>query len=157
MPKTARKTSLLIENQLASFISEEYELFGKFVQKYYEQLELQGQPLDIANHLATYRDIDFYDKSILKQNTRLFQFAQSTDTSLTVEDTSAFPDSGYLQVDDEICFYKSKSSTQFLEVSRGVSGNTQLGDLYQESTFVTTQAADHTVPAKVHNLSLIHI
>ena len=153
MPKTARKTSLLIENQLASFISEEYELFGKFVQKYYEQLELQGQPLDIANHLATYRDIDFYDQSILKQNTRLSLFAQSTDTSLTVEDTSAFPDSGYLHIDDEICFYKSKSSTQFLEVSRGVSGNTQLGDLYKESTFVTTQATDHIVPAKVHNIS----
>ena len=153
MPKTARKTSLLIENQLASFISEEYELFGKFIQKYYEQLELQGQPLDIANHLATYRDIDFYDESILKQNTQLTQFVQSTDLSITVQDTSAFPESGYLHIDDEICFYKSKSSTQFLEVSRGVSGNTQLGDLYQESTFVTTQAADHTVPAKVHNIS----
>ena len=114
MPKTARKTSLLIENQLASFISEEYELFGKFIQKYYEQLELQGQPLDIANHLATYRDIDFYDESILKQNTQLTQFVQSTDLSITVQDTSAFPESGYLHIDDEICFYKSKSSTQFL-------------------------------------------
>ena len=153
MSKTARKTSLLIENQLASFISEEYELFGKFVQKYYEQLELQGQPLDIANHLTTYRDIDFYDKSILQQYTQLTQFAQSTDTSLTVGDTSAFPDSGYLQVGDEICFYKSKSSTQFLEVSRGVSGNTQLGDLYKESTFVTTNAADHIVAVKVYNIS----
>jgi len=151
--KTARKTSLLIENQLASFISEEYELFGKFVQKYYEQLELQGQPLDIANHLTTYRDIDFYDQEILQQYTQLTQFAQSTDTSLTVGDTSAFPDSGYLKVDDEICFYKSKSATQFLEVSRGVSGNTQLGDLYKESTFVTTNAADHTVADKVYNIS----
>ena len=153
MPKTARKTSLLIENQLASFISEEYELFAKFIQKYYEQLELQGQPLDIANHLATYRDIDFYDQGILQQNTPLTQFAQATDLSLTVGDTSAFPDSGYLHVDDEICFYKSKSATQFLEVSRGVSGNTQLGDLYSKSTFVTTQAADHKIAAKVHNIS----
>ena len=153
MPKTARKTSLLIESQLASFISEEYELFSKFIQKYYEQLELQGQPLDIANHLTTYRDIDFYEQGVLKQNTQLTQFLQSTDVSLTVGDTSGFPDSGYLKVDDEICFYKSKSATQFLEVSRGVSGNTQLGDLYKESTFVTTQAADHTVPAKVYNIS----
>tara|TARA_B100000214_G_scaffold20291_1_gene13552 strand:+ start:2465 stop:11026 length:8562 start_codon:yes stop_codon:yes gene_type:complete len=151
--QTAKKTSLLIENQLAGFIGEEYELFGKFIQKYYEQLELQGQPLDIANHLATYRDIDFYEKSILKQSVPLTQFAQATDVSLTVGDTSAFPDSGYLHVDDEICFYKSKSATQFLEVSRGVSGNTELGDLYKESTFVTTNAADHQISAKVHNIS----
>ena len=153
MPQTAKKTSLLIENQLAAFIGEEYELFGKFVQKYYEQLELQGQPLDIANHLATYRDIDFYEKSVLQQSVPLTQFAQSTDVSLTVGDTSGFPDSGYLHIDDEICFYKSKSATQFLDVSRGVSGNTQLGDLYSESTFVTTQAADHIASAKVHNIS----
>ena len=73
--------------------------------------------------------------------------------SLTVGDTSGFPDSGYLHVDDEICFYKSKSATQFLEVSRGVSGNTELGDLYKESTFVTTNAADHQISAKVHNIS----
>ena len=47
MSKTANKISFLVDSQLPDFINEEYELFGKFIQKYYEQLELQGQPYDI--------------------------------------------------------------------------------------------------------------
>ena len=159
MPKTANKISLLIEDQLPAFISDEYELFSKFVQKYYEQLELQGQPLDIAHNIATYRNIDFYEKRVLQQETKLAEFAQDTDTTITVVDASAFPDSGYLKVNEEICFYKERTDTKFLHVSRGVSGNTTLGDLYSESTFVTTQAADHPNGSSVQNisLSLIHI
>ena len=42
MLKTDYKTSFLIESQLPDFINEEYELFSKFIQKYYEQLEIQG-------------------------------------------------------------------------------------------------------------------
>jgi hypothetical protein len=153
MPKTANQISLLIENQLASFITDEYELFTKFVQKYYEQQELRGQPLDIITNLETYRNIDFYEKDILNKFTKLTQFLQDTDTVINVETTSSFPDSGYLKIDDEICFYKSKTETQFLEVSRGVSGNTTLGDLYTKSIFVTTQSDDHVNGSSVYNIS----
>ena len=68
MPKTANKVSFLIESQLPDFINEEYELFTKFIQKYYEQNEIQGQPLDIISNLQKYRDIDFYEKNLLKQS-----------------------------------------------------------------------------------------
>lgn len=153
MPKTANKISLLVESQLPAFISDEYELFSKFIQKYYEQLELQGQPIDVANNLAVYRNIDFYESNILRQETQLAEFAQDTDTTITVVDATPFPESGYIQINDEICFYKSRTDTQFLEVSRGVSGNTTLGDLYSESTFVTTQAADHVNGSSVLNIS----
>ena len=61
MPKTANKISFLVESQLPDFINEEYELFGKFIQKYYEQQELQGQPLDIVENLQVYRDIDLVE------------------------------------------------------------------------------------------------
>ena len=66
MPKTANRISFLIDSQLPDFINEEYELFGKFIQKYYEQLEIQGQPYDIIQNLETYRDIDFYEQNILR-------------------------------------------------------------------------------------------
>ena len=66
MSKTANRISFLIDSQLPDFINEEYELFGKFIQKYYEQLELQGQPYDIVENLETYRDIDFYENNLLK-------------------------------------------------------------------------------------------
>ena len=153
MPKTANKVSFLIESQLPDFINEEYELFSKFIQKYYEQLEIQGQPLDIVSNIQTYADIDYYEKNVLNQSTTINGFIQSTDSTITVVDTSSFPDGGYIKINDEICFYAKKTDTQFLEVSRGVSGNTTLGDLYEKSAFVTTQAADHVSGSTVQNIS----
>ena len=161
MPKTANRISFLIDSQLPDFINEEYELFGKFIQKYYEQLEIQGQPYDIVQNLETYRDIDFYENNILKQNTTVVGLVNPSDTTITVVDATSFPkNGGYVKIDDEICFYKSRTDTQLQEISRGVSGNTTLGDLYRTSTFVTTQASSHTNGSKVQNisnLSLIHI
>ena len=107
MQKTANKVSFLIESQLPDFINEEYELFGKFIQKYYEQLELQGQPYDIITNLQTYRDIDFYEKNVLKQSTTTTSFVQDTDTTIDVTDAASFPkNGGYIKIDDEICFWK---------------------------------------------------
>ena len=94
MPKTANKVSFLIESQLPDFINEEYELFGKFIRKYYEQLEIQGQPLDIIENIQTYRDIDFYERSVLKQSTTTTSFVQDTDTTITVVDATSFPKNG---------------------------------------------------------------
>ena len=154
MLKTANKVSFLIESQLPDFINEEYELFGKFLQKYYEQLELQGQPLDIIENLQTYRDIDFYENNLLTQSTTIIGLVNSSDTTITVEDASSFPkNGGYFKIGDEICFYKSRTDTQFKEISRGVSGNTTIGDLYSSSTFVTTQASSHINGSKVQNIS----
>ena len=154
MPKTANKVSFLIESQLPDFINEEYELFSKFIQKYYEQNELQGQPLDIISNIQQYRDIDFYEKNVLKQSTTTTSYVQDVDTTINVTDASSFPkNGGYVKIDDEICFYKSRTDTQLLEVSRGVSGNTKIGDLYEKSTFVTTQTDNHILGSTVQNIS----
>ena len=127
MLKTANKISYLVESQLPDFINEEYELFSKFVKKYYEQLELQGQPLDIITNIETYRDIDFYEKNILKQSSKLTGSLGASDSTITVDDATSFPkNGGYIKIDDEICYYAERTDTQFLEVSRGVSVNTTL-------------------------------
>ena len=153
MLKTANKISYLVESQLPDFINEEYELFSKFVKKYYEQLELQGQPLDIITNLETYRDIDFYEKNVLNQSTTVTGNLPASGTVINVQDATSFPKSGYLKIDDEICFYANRTDTSFLEVSRGVSGNTTLGDLYTKSTFVTTQSNTHVNGSTVQNVS----
>ena len=154
MLKTANKISFLIESQLPDFINEEYELFGKFIRKYYEQLELQGQPLDVITNIETYRDIDFYEKNLLVQSSTLVGAISANDNTITVADATSFPkNGGYIKIDDEICFYAQRTDTQFLEVSRGVSGNTTLGDLYTTSKFVTTQSAAHVSGSTVQNIS----
>ena len=84
MLKTANKISFLVDQQLPNFINEQYELFGKFIQKYYEQLELQGQPYDIITNIQTYRDIDFYENNLLNQSTTVVGLVNIGDTTITV-------------------------------------------------------------------------
>jgi hypothetical protein len=146
--------STLIESQLPEFITSEYELFSKFVTKYYEQQELQGQPLDVISNLQTYADIDYYEKNLLRQKTTLAGNITDSATSITVADATSFPEeNGYFKIDDEICFYKTRTNTTFEDVSRGVSGNTKLGDLYSSSNFVSTVATAHSGGSEVQNVS----
>ena len=154
MTVKTKRISTLIESQLPEFISTEYEMFSKFVQKYYESQEVQGGSLDIISNIQKYLDIDYYEKNLLKQNNKLTSAISSSDTTLTLEDASSFPEkNGYVKINDEIIFYKSRNATQLLECSRGVSGNNTLGDLYNESNFVTTVAAAHATDDKVYNIS----
>ena len=148
------RISTLVENQLPEFISTEYENFSKIVEKYYEQLEVRGQPVDVIQNITKYRDIDFYEKKLLKESTTLSVDLGSSDTTVVVEDATSFPkDNGYIKIGDEILFYQSRTDTEFKNVSRGVSGNTKLGDLYESSNFVTTQAAPHGSGSVVQNIS----
>jgi hypothetical protein len=152
-PKT-RKISTLIEQQLPGFISSEYVNFSKLVEKYYEQLESVGQPVDIISNITKYRDIDFYEENLLNQSTNLINSISTETNSIEVEDATSFPkENGYIRINNEICFYKSRTDTEFLEVSRGVSGNTTLGDLYSETTFVSTESSSHNANSIVYNVS----
>jgi hypothetical protein len=154
MAAKTRNISTLIESQLPGFIVSEYQNFSKFVEKYYEQSEIQGQPLDIISNITKYRDINYYEKNLLNQFTELSDSINETDASIVVEDATSFPEqNGYIKIGNEICFYKERTDTEFLEVSRGVSGNTTLGDLYENSKFVTTQAEPHYTNDKVYNVS----
>jgi len=149
-----KRISTLIESQLPEFITTEYELFGKFIQKYYEQQEVQGGTLDVINNIQKYADIDFYEKNLLKQNDSLSSTISASDTTITLTDASSFPEkNGYVKIDDEIVFYESRNDTELLNCSRGVSGNTKLGDLYETTNFTSTTATSHEVGAKVHNIS----
>jgi hypothetical protein len=154
MAVKTKKISTLIESQLPSFISSEYELFSKFVQKYYEQQEVQGQSLDIALNLDKYANIDFYEKSLLNQTTILTNSISASDTSILLDDAEGFPEkNGYLQIDNEIIFYAERTGNLLTDCSRGISGNTQLGDIYEKSTFVSTDSASHLSGTTVSNVS----
>lgn len=154
MAPKKRKISSLIESQLPGFITTEYENFSKFVEKYYEQQESIGQPIDIISNLEKYTDIDYYEESVLKQSSKLFGNISADASTIILDDATSFPDdNGYIKIDDEILFYQNKNGNTLEEVSRGVSGNTTLGDLYHSSRFVTTTAAAHGDGAVVHNVS----
>ena len=154
MAKIKKSIATLVETQLPEFISTEYEMFGDFLTKYYESLEIPGGVLDVAGNLQTYLDIGYYESNILNQNSVLVGNITNSATTIEVEDATSFPEeNGYIKIGKEICFYKSRNDTQFLEVSRGVSGNTKLGDLYSSTEFVTTQADAHFGGESVQNIS----
>ena len=154
MTVKTKRISTLINSQLPEFISSEYEMFGKFIEKYYESLEIQGGTLDVISNIQKYLDIDFYEKNILKQNDVLASSLTSSDTTITLEDAKSFPEkNGYVKIDNEIIFYASRTNTELQDCSRGVSGNTTIGDLYNESNFKTTDAAVHSLGSKVYNVS----
>ena len=112
-----KRISTLIESQLPEFIATEYELFAKFVQKYYEAQEVQGGTLDIISNIQKYADIDFYEKNLLKQNDTLAVSISDTDTTIVVNDASSFPAKiGYIRINDEIIFYSNRTDTEFLIV-----------------------------------------
>ena len=67
----SNQISSLIENQPPAFIVSEYENFSAVLESYYKQLEAVGQPLDIISNITKYRDIDFYEKNLLKESTTL--------------------------------------------------------------------------------------
>ena len=149
-----KRISTLIETQLPEFISTEYELFSKFVQKYYEAQEVQGGTLDVINNIQKYADIDYYEQNILRQFDLLDTSISSDDDTIVLQDATSFPKkNGYVRIDDEIIFYATRTNTTLNGCSRGVSGNTTLGDLYNASTFTGTTAAAHNSGQKVYNVS----
>ena len=85
-----RRISTLIENQLPEFISSDYENFTKVVEKYYEQLESPGQPLDVIQNITKYRDIDYYEKNLLSESSTLVSSITAAATSVTLADASSF-------------------------------------------------------------------
>ena len=149
----SRNISALIESQLPQFIIEDYEYFVKFLKGYYSQQELSGGILDIIANLNKYRDINFYDKLVLNKSSKTLAVTGISDTTIDVDNTDGFPDQGLVKIDDEIIFYSGKTDTSFTSVYRGVSGTTELGQLYQPSTFVSSTAATHATGSVVHNLS----
>ena len=154
MAAKTRNISTLIESQLPGFIIEDYGRFKDFIEKYYEELEFRGKPLDILHNITTYRDIDFYTADILKEKTVLVQSITDASDVVHVEDAAGFPDlNGYFKIDDEICYYEEKLGNTFLGVKRGVSGNHTLGDLYNTSEFSSTEADAHRGGAEVLNIS----
>ena len=154
MTVKTKRISTLIETQLPEFITSEYELFSKFIQKYYEAQEVQGGTLDVINNIQQYADIDYYEKNILKQHDVLVSNISDSDTTIVLQDATSFPESnGFVKIQDEIIFYETRTNTELLGCNRGVSGNTSLGDLYEASKFESTNAAAHSGGTRVSNIS----
>jgi len=146
--------STFIEEQLPSFIKEEFPRFSNFFTSYYKSLEISGGVLDIANNILDYVNFDSLTKENLISETNLTSAVTSSGTTISVNSVKGFPEKeGIILVDREIIFYKevNKTTNQFLNCARGYSATTALSDL--GTTVTNSVAASHTNGSIVKNLS----
>lgn len=114
--------SILIENQFPSYVQENNQKFLQFLASYYESQENKYQPLDIASNLVDYYNISYYRPSKLIKQTTLSGNLLKTSTTINVASTDGFPETnGYIQIGNEIIFYRTKTQTSFVDCERGTS------------------------------------
>jgi len=158
MADTRIKISSIVENQLPSFIREEYPLFGEFLKQYYVSLENQGGIYDILQNIDQYIKID--NLTNLIDSTETTFFVDFTDTTIVVKSTVGFPDSyGLIQIDNEIITYTSKTDTSFLNCVRGFSGIASYQNPISPDTLVFSESEinQHNSGSTVNNLSILFL
>ena len=145
--------SHLIENQFPQFVREDNSTFIKFIKAYYESQELKNSPLDIAQNLIEYYNIGFYKKSELIESTQLNGNIASGATTINVDSTVGFPEKGYIQIDNEIVYYGSKTTTSFTDCIRGTSALILTNIPLSQISLKTSLVEDHLDNAVVTNIA----
>ncbi|MGA1049405.1 MAG: hypothetical protein ACO3UU_15475, partial [Minisyncoccia bacterium] len=152
------KISSIVSSQLPRFIREDYPLLSEFLTEYYSSLDGKGLTNDILQNIDQYFNLDNLVNLI--DNTRLIVPIEFDSTTIEVESTVGFPENdGLIQIDDEIIYYKSKTSESFLGCIRGFSGITLYEDgmVPGELTFTTSVSTSHELFSTVKNLSILFL
>jgi sorbitol-specific phosphotransferase system component IIA len=164
MNKTRVKISQIVENQLPSFVREDFPLATQFLEEYYKSLEFPGSSYDLIQNIDFYTKLD--NTTNLVESTILTEKVEFSDDIITVESTLGFPDSyGLIQIDSEIITYKGKDTTHFYDCIRGFSGIESLKDKNNPEQLVFTETEidiheilnDDGTNKKVNNLSILFL
>lgn len=150
------KVQQIIENQLPGFILDESPKAAEFLKQYYISQEYQGGPVDIAENLDQYLNLDNLVPEVIVGKVGLSTNITSTVGVITVTSTKGFPPSyGLLKIDDEVITYTGITTNTFTGCVRGFSGITSYHqDLNREElVFSETSSAPHSSNSTVINLS----
>lgn len=85
----------------------------------------------LTNQIVDFQDLD-YGSTAINDGSNM----SSSATSVTVDDTSEFPETGRLKIEDEVIYYTGKTPVSFTGLSRGQKG---------------TKAVEHANNVTVHN------
>jgi hypothetical protein len=146
--------STLIERQLPSFVAESNPKFVSFLSSYYESQESRYGYLDVVKNFIEYYNIGYYHPNRLIESTLLSTSINASSTTISVDSTIGFPEkNGYVSIDDEIIFYRTKTQTQFVDCVRGTSAFVLENSPFNQISYNTGSAAEqHTSRTKVINL-----
>ena len=158
MSETRVKIGSIIENQVPSYVREEFPLLVEFLSQYYQSLEYQSGPSDIIQNIDKYVKLDNITNLI--ESTTLTSFVEFYDSTINVESTAGFPDTyGLILIDNEIVTYKSKTSTSFNECVRGFVGTSSYHNTIEtdDLVFLDSNVDEHESGSAVSNLSVIFL
>lgn len=150
------KISDVVENQIPEFISTENPNLVEFLKQYYVSQEYQGAPIDLAENLTDYKNIDSFDTLNLIESTNLTQEISFFDDTINVTSTNGWPSQyGLLKIDDEIITYTGITTNSFTGCIRGFSGVETLSDVERPEylKFTSTETSEHVNNSTVYNLS----
>ena len=165
MTETRIKFSNIVQNQLPSYVREEFPLVSEFLSQYYISQEFKGAPVDLIQNIDSYIKID-------EQANQIESATLSSDVSI-IDDvinvafdgiitngTYGFPDSyGLIQIDNEIITYTGKTDSSFTGCIRGFSGITSYNKQNHpdELVFSQSEVAEHFSGATITNLSSLFL
>ena len=116
------KVSQSISQQTPEFIEEQYPLFNRFLEYYYQSQEKTGAGQNIINNFLSYLDIDKLDISILDGKTKIVEPITDKSTKIVVESVESFLESnGSIMIGDEVIYYEDVTSAPNIALSPGVS------------------------------------
>ena len=121
--------SNIVQNQLPTYVRNDFPLVSEFLKSYYQAQEFQGAPIDLINNIDQYTKIS--ELTGLTYSTVLDADITPYDTTIPVaafpNGTDGFPDTyGLIKIDDEIITYTGKTDTSFTGCVRGFSGISSL-------------------------------
>ena len=119
----------IIQTQIPEFLNEESPLFKEFLDAYYVSQEHKTGTVELASDLKSLKDLKIYNNELFASAfvpTLLAADITAFDTDIAVSHTIGFPDrDGLIKIDDEIIYYKNKSSQGFSGCSRAFSAITK--------------------------------
>ena len=154
------KVQQIIDNQLPEFLTTESPKALEFLKQYYISQEYQGGPIDIAENLDQYLNLNNLTPEVVVGITSLTSSVSSSDDTIYVESTKGYPQEyGLLKIGDEIVTYTGLTTNTFTGCVRGFSGITTYRDLLnpEELIFSTSSAAAHADNSPVNNLSALFL
>ena len=147
----------LVSGQVPEYVRDTYPEFVGFLEDYYKGLESPGGCLDIINNIDEY--VKLNNLSELTFSTQTTSDVGFTTSSVKVSSTEGFPDrNSIIQIDEELIFYKTKTSTSFEGCSRGFSGITSYFDNDSADIgFEETVKSPHDVDSTVFNVNSLFL
>ena len=119
------KIQQIIENQLPEFLLSESPKSVDFLKQYYISQEYQGGPVDIAENLDQYLNLNNLSPEVITGITSLTSAVTDSDDTIHVESTKGFPRQyGLFKLNDEIVTYTGITTNSFTGCVRGFSGIT---------------------------------